>query len=208
MAVRPLFSDRPIAALFVDGNGPYRDIPGVEVWDQARDARRYDGPYPAVAHPPCPRWGKLWRGSPANIRDFGGFRKGDDGGCFESALASVRRVGGVLEHPAFSGAWETYGLTRPVTGGVWTPADYPEYDGWTCYIEQGAYGHYGIKPTWLYAVGCDLPTLKWGATPIPYPPDRTLSCRGGGGSGNKVRIHTPPKFQQVLIDMARSVYGS
>ena len=47
-----------IAALFVLSNGPYAEVPGVDLWDQARDARRYDGPYRIVAHPPCERWGR------------------------------------------------------------------------------------------------------------------------------------------------------
>lgn len=42
---------RTIAALFVEPNGPYAGLPGVELWDLSRDARLYDGPYPVVAHP-------------------------------------------------------------------------------------------------------------------------------------------------------------
>lgn len=49
-----------IAALYVEAGGSYYDLDGVEPWDEARDARLYPGPYPAVAHPPCQRWGKLW----------------------------------------------------------------------------------------------------------------------------------------------------
>jgi hypothetical protein len=45
-----------IAALYVDPNGAYVNLPGVEVWDEARDARTYAGPWPVVAHPPCNKW--------------------------------------------------------------------------------------------------------------------------------------------------------
>lgn len=47
-----------IAALYVQTDGVYADIPDVELWDEARDARLYTGPHPVVAHPPCQRWGE------------------------------------------------------------------------------------------------------------------------------------------------------
>ena len=47
---------RTVAALYVESDGPYAGLDGVDVWDEARDARTYAGPYPVVAHPPCARW--------------------------------------------------------------------------------------------------------------------------------------------------------
>lgn len=99
-----------IAALFVAKGGCYFGLDDVDPWDAARDARLYAGPHAVVAHPPCDRWGRYWHGGPsARVRRV----KGDDGGCFESALASVRLWGGVLEHPEASSAWRTFGLTAP-----------------------------------------------------------------------------------------------
>ena len=46
-------TDRTIAALFVEENGCYYGLDGVEPWGVSRDARKYDGPFPVVAHPPC-----------------------------------------------------------------------------------------------------------------------------------------------------------
>ena len=40
-----------LAALFVETNGCYWDLPGVDPWDIIRDARLYPGPFPVVAHP-------------------------------------------------------------------------------------------------------------------------------------------------------------
>ena len=57
-------TDRTIAALFVEEGGCYYGLDGVEAWGVSRDARKYDGPFPVVAHPPCARWSALW---------FGGF---------------------------------------------------------------------------------------------------------------------------------------
>src|SRR5687768_4705495 len=104
-----------IAALYVQTNGVYFDLDGVDPWDESRDARAYRGPHPVVAHPPCQRWGRYWSGGPnpnAARRELG-----DDGGCFAAALNAVRTYGGVLEHPEASHAFEYHRLLRPVRAG-------------------------------------------------------------------------------------------
>ncbi len=88
-----------IAALFVDPRGCYFDLEGVELWDEARDARLYAGPHPVVAHPPCSRWCRL----AGLVEARWGHKRGDDGGCFASALANVRRVGGGPRAPRVLG---------------------------------------------------------------------------------------------------------
>lgn len=166
-------NNRQIAALFVESGGSYFGLPGVDPWDEPRDARKYAGPWPVIAHPPCQRWGKLWAGQPLWIKRTGERKiKGDDGGCFASALASVRRFGGVLEHPWGSHAWAHFGLAKPPRNGGWVIAD--DY-GWTCCVEQGRYGHYARKPTLLYAVGCKLPELLWGISKPTFPPRQSQS---------------------------------
>ncbi len=144
-----------IAALFVDGRGVYAGLEGVDVWDEARDARLYAGPWPVVAHPPCNKWSPL---AFINQSRLPGYRVGDDGGCFAAALEAVRRFGGVLEHPAGSLAWKRYGLPRP-TFGMWDQSLLDS--GWTCEVEQGAYGHRARKRTWLYYVGPEPDDLIW-----------------------------------------------
>lgn len=206
-----------IAALYVQKNGAYYGIEGVDPWDEERDAREYDGPYPAVCHPPCTRWGKMWFGQPLTVKKTGIRKKlGDDGGCFEHALASVRKWGGVIEHPWASLAWPHFGLTVPDRAGGWIMADF--MGGWTCCVEQGQYGHYARKPTLLYAFGIkDLPSLKWGYNRANLDPaivarmgykraSRLGEVGGkGGGTDSTSRIHTPPEFRELLISMARSV---
>lgn len=205
-----------IAALFVETGGVYADIPGVDVWDEARDARKYPGPWPVVAHSPCQRWGKLWAGQPLFIKQTGIRKiKGDDGGCFSSALEAVRTHGGVLEHPEHSHAWDHFNLNKPPREGGWIQADF--YGGWTCCVEQRGYGHYARKPTWLYACKTELPELIWGKTERRLDPavvERMGLARAiklgevgarGGGTDSTPRIHTPPAFRDLLISMARSV---
>jgi len=208
---------RTVAALYVAKGGPYFGMEGVEPYDEDMDARRYAGPHPVVAHPPCQRWGRFWKGQPGNIKRGKIERKGDDQGCFKSALFDVRRFGGVLEHPEGSHAWAAFGLTKPPREGGWLEAP----GGWVCRVEQGQYGHYCPKPTWLYAVGVNpLPDLRWGVHPVrddDFPPEAVAKhgieyCRRagimafkGGGKDSAPRIHTPVGFRDMLIAMARSV---
>src|ERR1044071_8542714 len=114
-----------VAALYVDKGGVYYGLPDVDPWDKERDARKYAGPNPVVAHPPCQLWVNF---AALNFKRYGGEhnRPGNDGGCFASALASVRKWGGVLEHPAFSNAWETFGLEAP-RGIGWQRTDWREW---------------------------------------------------------------------------------
>jgi len=198
-----------IAALYVENGGTYYDLHGVDPWDEARDARLYAGPHPVVAHPPCQRWGRFWHGSTRKPHQF---KLGDDGGCFEAALASVRKFGGVLEHPADSRAWEAFGLARPSRSGGWISADFE--GGWTCYVEQGFYGHESRKPTWLYAAHVDLPSLTWGRGEhrIPqwmidrygYEKARRIGVVAMVGGKDKTRIRnaTPAPFRDLLLSIA------
>jgi hypothetical protein len=212
---------RTVAALFVDERptGSYVGVPGVEVWGISRDARLYAGPHPVVAHSPCQRWGKLWAGQPLFIKRTGiRKKKGDDGGCFKSALFDARAHGGVIEHPWGSHAWKHFGLTVPSRKGGWVKAD--EYGGWTCCVEQGRYGHYARKPTMLLVYGVrreDLPDLEWGESKAKLDPAvvarmglkraKRLGEVGarGGGTDSSPRIGTPDAFRDLLIGLARLV---
>lgn len=198
-----------IAALYVEPAGAYVGLPHVDPWDEARDARTYAGPWPVVAHPPCERWGRFWHGSPRKPHQF---KLGDDGGCFAAALASVRAWGGVLEHPADSHAWAAFGLRRPSRSGGWVRAD--DHGGWTCYVEQGHYGHAARKATWLYACKAALPELRWGQLPqrldpkmverhgYEYARRKGLVSMIGGKHKKAIRNATPPEFRDVLLQIA------
>lgn len=201
-----------IAALFVETDGCYYGLPGVDPWDVQRDARTYRGPHRVVAHPPCQRWGRFWHGSTRKPHQF---ELGADEGCFEAALCAVREFGGVLEHPADSRAWAHFGLKAPARGGGWTLAD--EFGGYTCCVDQGHYGHFANKLTWLYVCGVDpedLPELIWGKGAQKLHP-RALELHGyakarrigmmamvGGKDKTRIRNATPVPFRQVLLGIA------
>jgi hypothetical protein len=182
-----------IAALYVDPKGCYAGLPDVEVWDEARDARRYAGPWPVVAHPPCQRWGPQWHGCRPEGHPKRG-KRGDDAGCFTMALHAVRTYGGVLEHPANSKAWAAHGLPWP----LWVGWHKDLFGGWCCRVEQGNYGHPADKPTWLYAFRTDLPDMEWGQS----GKGSITGSIWDGGDGRRSR--TPPAFRDLLLSIARS----
>lgn len=178
-----------IAALYVETGGAYYGLPDVDPWDEARDARGYSGPHPVVAHPPCKRWSTL----AYVVQKRHGLKVGADGGCFASALATVRRWGGVLEHPANSLAWKHFGLPLPGVGR-WAGTLFDA--GLATEVCQRNYGHRAEKRTWLYCVG-EPPKLDWSA---PEPAEMTVEHMA-----HAERRHTPPAFRDLLLSIARSV---
>jgi len=203
-----------IAALFVDPRGCYIGLPDVDPWPKERDARLYAGPHPVVAHPPCERWGRYWGGAPST---FPRLKLGDDNGCFEAALEAVRTYGGVLEHPEGSHAWRVFGLNLPPRSGAWINADFD--GGWTCCVEQGAYGHAARKATWLYANGVDLPSLEWGAAEGDFLrldegfhsiEERRRVVKTGicQRLSRRQRLSTPLEFRDLLLSIAGSALAA
>ncbi len=202
-----------IAALYIEADGAYCGLPDVDPWDIMRDARLYAGPWPVVAHPPCQRWGRFWHGSTRKPHQF---KLGEDEGCFAAALAAVRTWGGVIEHPCDSKAWKHFGLAHPKRHAGWQRAD--DHGGWTCYVEQGHYGHMSRKPTWLYAVAPRerLPELNWSKGEQRLHPTALarygyakarrigMTAMVGGKDKTRIRNATPLAFRDVLIGIARS----
>lgn len=191
-----------IAALFVETDGAYFGLEGVDPWDKTRDARLYQGNHPVVAHPPCQLWGAM---ANVNYSRWGGEhnRPGADGGCFAAALESVRRSGGVLEHPAKTKAWSAYGLVKPVGVGWQRTID----GGWVCEVWQSAYGHRANKSTWLYYFGDNHPFgLRWNR-PIGTHQVGFHDQRGKAANkptlGKREANATPLAFRDELIRLAR-----
>lgn len=194
-----------IAALFVAKGGCYFGLDNVDPWDESRDARNYTGPWPVVAHPPCSRWCRL----AGLVEARWGHKRGDDGGCFASALASVRRWGGVLEHPAYSDAFAAFGLPAPVGTGWQRTID----GGAVAYVEQCRYGHPAKKATWLYAHGLrELPELdrhrvadRESKALVSWCGNHVKSGETRPRVGKKTAAATPLAFRDLLIAMAESV---
>ena len=196
MSEQSMTSERMVAALFVQAGGTYFGVPGVDPWDEPRDARLYCGPYPVVAHPPCGRWCKPL--AKVNQTRYG-HKIGDDGGCFQAALRAVKLFGGVLEHPAHSYAWDRFALPKPIRGR-WTVGG----GFWVTEVSQSAYGHKARKRTWLLYVGFEPPSLDW-----QDPPGTHLTswlqrtARVAPRITKREADKTPISFRDLLIDLAR-----
>lgn len=153
-----------------------------DVYDEERDARTWHRSAPVVAHPPCRGWGRLRRLSKHTA---------DELALGLHAVAQVRRCGGVLEHPAWSGLWEAASLPRPGAG-------HDEHGGWTLPVDQSWFGHRAPKATWLYIVG-----VEPGALP-PVPFHLGVATGRVEAMGRPEREATPREFALWLLDVARS----
>lgn len=185
---------RPVAVLFARRDSNYKTLPGVDVWDADRDARKWTGGCPVVAHPPCRSWSVL--------KHFAKPREGErDLGPL--AVELVRRWGGVLEHPKGSALWPHCKLPAP--------GERDKFGGWTKPVMQMWWGHRAEKPTMLYIVGVeprDLPAYPILLGDAP----RVLFNKRGLRSGmpgfrtectQEEREHTPPAFAEWLVAVAR-----
>lgn len=173
-----------VAVLYAKPETVYRFIAGVEVWDEARDARNYTGSQPVIAHPPCRAWGRYHhRAKPAEHEKALAFH----------AVGQVRKNGGVLEHPACSKLWREAALPRPTE-----PPD--EFGGYTIAVNQVDWGHRAVKPTWLYIVGVAPGDVPW--RPPAREPITTIERMWRGE-----REATPPAFAMWLVHLASRVSG-
>jgi hypothetical protein len=108
----------------------------------------------------------------------------------------------VLEHPAFTYAWRSYGLTAP-KGIGWNKTG---KDEWVCEVWQSAYGHLARKRTWLFYSGARPPKeLRWerkpGSHQIGFQDQRGKSRNKPTISGKKASA-TPKAFRDELIALA------
>jgi hypothetical protein len=186
-----------IAALFCRADSIYRSLPGVDVWDQHRDARTWSGGAPIVAHPPCRAWGNLsYFANPAP-------------GELELAPWAVdqaRQWGGVVEHPLGSRLWKVCGIP---THGHKRDA----HGGWLLRIKQSDWGHRAEKDTGLYIVGLDPAELP----PVPLVlgrPTHVVIARSGTRKEHPgwrphlrpaEREATPPELAAWIVEVLRRI---
>jgi hypothetical protein len=159
----------------------------VDAWTVSRDATKYAGPYPVVAHPLCGHWGRYYQ------------KAHDDGRTGPIAVAQIRRFGGVLEHPRDSKLWNHCGMAYP--GGF-----DDSFGGYTLAVNQHDWGHPAYKPTWLYVVGCPSMGLPERPKRRPRPEYEPTPGNTRGileRLSKRQRQLTPPTFAEWLIEVAK-----
>lgn len=185
-----------VAVLYADPRGVYPKMPGVDVWCENRDARKYEGPHPVVAHPPCTHYGRLRH-----------LARKDDADCAPIAVEHVRRWSGVLEHPRGSVLWPLCGMALP--------GELPDaWGGVTMAVDQCDWGHVARKATWLYIVG--VRPERYPRMPRREPTHWISGGRGRTATRNHTpvppgikvasaqqRRRTPAAFAEFLVDLAR-----
>ena len=186
----PRIAAVPVAVLFANLRSHYKELAGLEVYDQQRDARTWPGGTAVIAHPPCAQWGRLRKQSTTNpeMKSHGPW-----------AVSLVRKWGGILEHPAGSTLWPTCGLPKP--------GQTDEYGGFTLDVDQVIWGHPAQKHTWLYICGCRPERLP----PIPAPGKRPTHCVTSSAPtfyrlpelSKVARELTPPDLCAWLVATAR-----
>lgn len=167
---------RQVAVLFARRDSHYKSMPGCDVWDADRDAMKWPGGDPVVAHPPCRAWGQL--------SHFAKPRAGERELALW-AISQVRRFGGVLEHPINSRLWDEAGCLG------WGIRD--EFGGVLFAVHQSSWGHRAPKATGLYMVGGELPSV-----PAPGRATNTVEKMG-----RAERERTPPAFAGFLVELAK-----
>ncbi len=178
-----------VAVLFARADSVYKTLPGCDVWDIERDARKWPGGSPVVAHPPCRAW--------ASLRHHAKPREGEK----ELALLAIRRVrqyGGVLEHPLFSTLWKVAGLPEP--------GQRDEFGGWTLIVDQNWFGHRARKRTRLYIVGCEPADIP--AMPIRLgEATHTVGLWSGRDKSNCRPSITKPEYEGTPLELAAWLFA-
>lgn len=179
-----------VAALYVEPRGVYSRMAGVDAWPLARNAKEYDGPWPVVAHPPCGPWSRLRFMCTKQDRE-----------CAPLAVASVRKWGGVLEHPKHSVLWKHCRMAYP--------GELPDvWGGISVEVNQVSWGHRCAKPTWLYVVGVQRHVVMRGIRTGGTPTHRITSGPNGPqlpSADKPIAARTPPAFAEWLVSLAKAV---
>lgn len=174
---------RPVV-LFTRPASVYRSL-GADVWDINRDATKYNGLDPVIAHPPCRAWGRYhhWSKHSPKEAELARF-----------SVSVIQRNGGILEHPQYSRLWRDRYLPFP-------DQFLDDYGGYTISINQSAFGHRALKPTWLYIVG--LHSTQLPILPLDRAPTATIE-----NMGRSERERTPIKLALWLIDALNQIKAS
>lgn len=135
-----------IPILFTLPSSNYLQFPFTDCYDEKRNALTYHGNTAIIAHPPCRLWGRLSHLSTApQVERI----------LAIWAIIQIRKVGGILEHPAGSRLFRKMHI--PLDGSP------DQYGGFVISINQHWFGFQATKRTYLYILGCSWSQLP----PLP-----------------------------------------
>lgn len=176
--------ERIIAVLCVQKTTIYRGMPGVEVFDKARDARSWLGGSPAVFHPPCRAWSNkcAHQAKPEpGEKELGLY-------CAEQ----LKKWGGILEQPAHSRLFKAAGLPLPNEAGT--------AQLWTAVVLQEWWGYPTEKRTWLCFSRIPKKAVQ---IPIRLQLQNRGDRRRWQIMSKAQRSRTPKEFAEWLVATAR-----
>lgn len=154
----------------------YKQIPGLDVWDQDRDAYYFTGSNPVITHAPCAQWSQM--------KGFANDNP-DEKELAYFCLQKVLRNGGIFEHPRGSSFFREAGVDRNIYS-----------------VDQSWWGFPAKKATWLFFHRCKPEPFPI----MPPPPTRVIAphrhIKGGGTLDlpKSQRSTTTIPFAQWMID--------
>ena len=131
---------RKIAALCVSHTSIYKKLPNIECWDQKRDAAKFSGGMPVVAHPPCRAWSAFTAHQTVDVEP-------EEMELGIHCCDMLKQNGGVLEQPAHSRLFQAGSLPEPGDAG--------SKDLFSLQVDQSWWGYALKKGTWLCFSGVD-----------------------------------------------------
>ena len=177
-----------VSALFVRSDSIYKEL-GIDSWDIERDAKKWPGGNPIIAHPPCRAWGKL--------KAFAKPRP-DEKELAIWSIEQIRKWGGVLEHPRHSALWKELKLP--------TGKQIDKYGGFSISVNQHWFGHLAKKETLLYICGIkpgNIPDIPISFDAIQYTVCSSKKTTCKKEIPKKMREATPEAFAKWLIELAK-----
>jgi len=172
-----------ITILCAKKNSLYKTIPGLDVWDEDRDAYFFTGSNPVITHAPCAQWSRMnaFSNPDTDAKELAFF-----------CLNKVIRNGGIFEHPAGSSFFKEAGVTRNIYS-----------------VDQSWWGFPARKRTYLFFHKCKplaFPVLQYVPTHVVAvssklgPHQRSLRTE----LSKSQRSTTVVPFAQWMIDCIKS----
>lgn len=166
-----------ITVLCAKRDSLYKQIPGIDVWDEDRDAYFFTGSNPVITHAPCAQWSRMKAFAHKNA---------DEKELAYFCLNKIIRNGGIFEHPAGSSFFKEAGLTKNVYS-----------------VDQSWWGFPARKTTWLFFHRCkplQMPIMQNVPTKVVAPTFSNTERYKGKHLTKKDRSTTVLPFAHWMID--------